>query len=94
MLARISFTNLEPEIINVRWGPIVSSDGTAYGTIMFDFKGILCRIAEPRDVILVGFPDANKWIAVNYGFLLSHLPETNKGSLNIDEISDEHDLSD
>lgn len=73
-LAHISFTSLVPDIKNIRYGPVLPD----YGTILFDFKNIECRIVEPANTILVGYPDANKWIAENYGFLLMHLPDDQK----------------
>jgi hypothetical protein len=91
-LARITYESLVPEITNVRYGPMVNDckDGTVYGTILFDYKGISYCIAEPPDSILVGYCGASAWIAVNYGFRLSNL--SGKEEMNIDQISDWHCL--
>lgn len=52
-------------ITNIRYGEP--------GKIMFDYKGQTVTIAEPTDVLLVGWPGADNWIRENYGYLLAHL---------------------
>jgi hypothetical protein len=58
------------KITNIRYGKL--------GKILFDFRGIVIAIDEPRDVLLVGFNDAvaAKWIRSNYGFLLASVPNS------------------
>ena len=61
---------LSDKITNIRYGKI--HDG--HGSIDFDFggKGRTITIAEPADVLLVGWPGAAEWIATHYGFLLAN----------------------
>ncbi len=45
------------------------------GVIEFDFAGEIFRIKEPIDVMLVGWPQASKWIMRNYGYILNYFKD-------------------
>ena len=44
-----------------------------YSKIEFDFCDNIVRIKEPADVLLVGWPGAEVWIATHYSFILAPL---------------------
>lgn len=52
--------------------------------IEFDWNGHIVRIADPKDVVLVGVPIeyALPWIKKNFGFLLDAL-EQNDNSIKL-----------
>lgn len=58
--------DLASEISDIRYGQL--------GTILFTFNGKTVSIAEPIDVLLVGYDvPASKWIVANYGYLLAQI---------------------
>jgi hypothetical protein len=61
----MTYGDLAKNISHIRYG-------ARMGTIEFECSGAHYVIAEPKDVLLVGFDDAKaaQWIAQRYSFLL------------------------
>jgi hypothetical protein len=52
----------ESVITNIRYG--------ALGKILFDLNGKTIVIKEPKDVLLVGWPNADKWLLKHFKDLI------------------------